>query len=345
MPSLENNAFDSDARSLSRLLKGKKVLFLSHTRPDLDTLSSAHALTLFFSTIAKTTWGVDQSLSSETKSRIGFLEKQPVVIASLDSFDVVVCVDFRSPNQAGDLSETFRSFEGDVILLDHHHPSTREFSRIKQFILRPDSASTAQMVAQIGMTINASFSKPTAFFLAAAMVSDSARFAFANMETFRVFDFLLEKSEKTYEEVLAQAIPTVSISHRVSVFRAIKNAKLVGVGNYLLALVDAPYENAPAANAMIQMGADISIGIFRGATGVFASIRVSNRAHRDIQLDAMKIILPFAIEHHATAGGHARAAQINLPPYFSETVLLDLFSRELLMRVRKTDASAKMMIY
>ncbi len=342
---LDKSSFQNETQTLARLVRGKKVLFLSHTRPDLDTLSSACALTSFFSPSAKTSWGVCEPLSSDMKARISFLDFQPRVIESLESFDVVVCVDFRSPNQAGDLSEHFRSFEGEVVLLDHHHPSTREFTNVKQFILRPASSSTAQMVAELGMAMDSSFSKSVSLILAAAMISDSARFAFANAETFRVFDFLLQKSGKTYEEVLAIAIPVVSISHRVSVFRAIKDAKLVGVGNYLLASVEAPYENAPAANAMIQLGADVSIGIFRTGKSVSASVRVSNRAHRDIQFDAMKILLPFATEHNATAGGHARAAQINLPAYFSESVLIDLFSRELLMRVKKNDNSARITIY
>lgn len=337
--------FYIETEILLREVSGKNVLFLSHARPDLDTLSSAYGLTHILGQKTKCTWGLCEKLNDSYSNRVSSFSLQPKLIDSLASFDAIVCVDFRSPAQAGDLENALRKFSKKIIILDHHHPSSNEFSGNVTKIIRPASASTAQIVAQMGIELNADFTKPLASALAMGIITDSAKFAVADAETFSTFSFLLEKSGKTYEQLLERAIPPLETADVVSTFHSLRNAKLISVGNFLLASTNAPYHNSRAANALIQLGADVALGIFQGKDGLFCSVRVSGRAHSVLQFDAMKILPELARTHNGTCGGHARAAQLNLPLYISENVIVDAFTHALQARVRKVDKQGKMKIY
>ncbi len=337
--------FYKETDILVRELAKKKVLFLTHVRPDLDTLASAYALTHFLGQHTPCEWGIVKKLNDSYTQRISDFTLQPLLVEKLDSYDVVVCVDFRSPVQAGPLEDALVRFNGKIIILDHHHPSGNEFSKKTIQLIRPSSVAVAQMVAQIGIELDADFTKPVASALAMAILTDSARFTVANTETFTIMGMLLEKSGKTFEQLSLKAIPPQELENNVSVFHALRQTKLFGVGKYLLAQADAPYHNAPSANALIQLGADVALGIFSSTEGLFCTVRVSGRAHSVLQLDAMKILLPLAQKNGGNCGGHARAAQLNLPPYLSESIVTDAFTRELLMRVCKTDPKARVRIY
>lgn len=337
--------FYKETEILLRELNGKKVLFLSHARPDLDTLASAYALAHIFGQKSRATWGLCEKLTDSYMHRISSFSIRPQIIESLSSFDAVVCVDFRSPAQAGLLEIALQKFSRKMVIIDHHHPSSSEFSGSVTKIIHPSSASTAQLVTQIGRELNTEFIKPLASSLAMGILTDSAKFAVADNETFSTFAFLLEKSGQTYEQLVERAIPPFEMEDTVATFHSLRQAKLISVGKYLLASTNAPFHNAHAANALIQLGADVALGIFSGKEGLFCSIRISNRAHSLLQLDAMKILPSLAREHSGTCGGHARAAQLNLPPYLSENIIVDAFVRELQHKVRRTDNKAKLKIY
>ncbi len=327
------------------LVKGKRVLFLSHVRPDMDTLCSAMALTHFFSRECKPTFGTVERLSDFQLEQIRFFPIRPKPISSLKDFDVVVCVDFRSPHQAGLLSHALQAYKGQLVILDHHHPSPDEFKQISLSLIKPHSVSTTQLVAEMGREMVGDFTKPIATALAMGMVTDSARFMVANPQTFSLFDFLLHKSGKPYEEILSRAVPVSPIHERVGVFHSLKNIKLVSAGEFLFASISSPHPTGKIASSLIQMGADVGLCFSHSSEGVFASIRVSGRAHSELGYDAMHLITPFAQQHGGVGGGHARAAQINLPPYFSEQMLVDYFSRELFMRVKKNHPKTNLKIH
>jgi nanoRNase/pAp phosphatase (c-di-AMP/oligoRNAs hydrolase) len=339
------NGHDSKIQKLISLVHGKKVLFLSHVRPDLDTLASAMALTHFFLPHSQSTWGIVEPLNEFLQSQTAFFPIQPNEIESLGKFDCVVCVDFRSPSQAGLLSEAFRSYSGKIIIIDHHSPSPAEFSRVDFRLIKPHSIAAAQLVTQMGQFMHASFTKPVAGALAMGMITDSARFLVANTKTFSTFDFLLQKSGKSYEELLTRAVPVPFPSDRVAILHSLKHAKIISIGNYTLASVMLPHQTGFVASALIQLGHDIGVTASYSNDGLFASVRVSARAHSELGFDAMKVLLPFAQSHNATCGGHARAAQLNLPPYFSEQMVVDVLTKNLLACVRKNDPKATIRIY
>lgn len=327
------------------LVKGRKVLFLSHVRPDMDTLCSAMALSHFFSRECKPTFGVVEPLSDFQKEQIHFFPIQPKPISSLNDFDVVVCVDFRSPHQAGPLSHALQSFKGHLVILDHHHPSPDEFPRVSLSLIKPHSVSTTQLVAEMGQSMKGDFTKPIATALAIGILTDSARFMVANPQTFGLFDFLVQKSGKPYEEILSRAVPVSPIHDRVGVFHSMKDVKLMSAGNFLFASISSPHPTGQIASSLIQMGADVGLCFSHSSEGVFASVRVSGRAHSELGYDAMHLITPFVKQHGGNGGGHARAAQVNLPPYFSEQMLVDHFSREMFMRVKQNHPKTNLKIH
>jgi nanoRNase/pAp phosphatase (c-di-AMP/oligoRNAs hydrolase) len=337
--------FYAETSILQRETRGKNVLVLSHTRPDLDTLASASVLAYILGKQTPSTWGLCEKLNDTYSQRVSSFTVRPQVITTLEKFDCVVCVDFRSPAQAGELSSALQSFSGKIIILDHHHPSSSEFSGKIIKLIHPGSAATAQLVATVARELNVELPKPLAAALAMAIITDSAKFAVANNETFSTFAFLLEKSGQSYEQLLERSIPPLELGDTVASFHALRQARLLSVGKYLLASTSAPYHNARAANALIQMGADVALGVFPGKEGLFCAVRISGRAHSVLQLDAMKILPVLAREHNGTCGGHARAAQLNLPPYLSENIIIDAFTRELQRHVRKIDKKSSVKIY
>lgn len=339
------NSQELDFTRLVSTLQGKKILFLSHVRPDTDTLASAMSLAYFFSSISDPTFGITEPLSDGHAQQTSFFPIQPKVIQSLRGFDAVVCVDFRSPSQAGPLSRALVNYVGKIVIIDHHHPSSNEFSHVSFSLIRPHSVAAAQLVAQLGDFMRREFTPAIASALAMAIVTDSARFMVANPDTFAVFSFLLDKSGRSYEELFTRAVPTSPIHERVGVFHALKQARLVSAGDFLLASVSMSHQTSQVANALIQMGADIGLSVSHSKEGVYSSIRISGRVRSELGMDAVLVGRPLAEKHEGTCGGHARAAQLNLPPYFSEQMIIDHFSRELFMRVKKSHPHAVLKIH
>ncbi len=333
-------SFYKETAILLRTIRGKKVVFLSHARPDWDTLASAYALTHFFSGKAQTTFGLCEEPNPEHQNFFSHFSGKEVVIQRLSDFDIVACVDFRSPLMCGNLAPLFSRYNGKVVLLDHHSLSTHEFPNQPLHLLRPSSIATAQMVTQMGMELNADFTKPVSTALAVAIIADSARFSVANTETFGVMDFLVKKSNKKYEDLADLAFPAHSLSTRVSVLKSLRSTEFFQVGDYLVAVSHSPYHGGLSSTYLVQLGADIGLSLFRSPEGIFSSIRVSSRAHGKLKFDAMKVLLPFAKKNNAVCGGHGQAAQLNVPPYFSESLVIDLITRALLERVRKKDKKA-----
>lgn len=334
------SGFYKETEILLRFVSKKNVLFLTHVRPDWDTLASAYALSQFFANTCKTTLGLCENTDARRTAFFAHFSPKTMVVQNLHDFDVVVCVDFRTPEQTGPLAPQFSSFKGKILVLDHHHPSTKEFPAGAQYLLRPSSVATAQMAAQIGRELDVDFSKPVASALAVGMLTDSVRFLLANQETFGVMEFLLKKSGKPYEKLLEMANPVLPSGTRIAVLKSMRDTTLYEIGDYLLAVVNHPHHGALAANALVQLGADIGVGMFNSPQGIFCTVRISTRAHAELKFDAMKALLPFAKQNNGTAGGHAQAAQLNLPAYFSEALLRDFFQRILLEKVRVRDKKA-----
>jgi nanoRNase/pAp phosphatase (c-di-AMP/oligoRNAs hydrolase) len=198
------------------------------------------------------------------------------------------------------------------------------------------------MVALLGEEWGYSFSPAEAELLAAGMIADSARFAMSDEDTFRMMHVLQEKSKQSYDNLLLKAFPSSGLPERLATIQGMQSPALYSAGSFLLALARAPYASTMASNALIQLGADIAIGLFRSREFVTASIRVSNRAHALLGFDAMELLLPLAKANGGVCGGHACAAQITFPGYVSENILEDAFRRELLMHVKKIQMNVQL---
>ncbi len=333
------------APRLAALVKGKKVLCLSHAHPDLDTLASSYILSRLLAKAgaAQSVFGIPEKPLLKFQILLDSFSLQPQLISTLEGFDVVVCVDFRSPVQAGNLEYALKQFSGMRILLDHHSPSSNEFpaANTESFIL-PAQAATAQMIARLAEEWIYSLSSMEAELLASAIVSDTARFSVANEDTFRLMHVLQSKSKKSYDEILLKAFPPQGLQERLAIIHGMQSPSIYSSDTFMLALARAPYASALASHTLVQLGADIGIGLFRSREFVTASIRVSNRAHALLGFDAMDVLLPLAKSNGGICGGHACAAQITFPGYVSESVIEDTFKRELLMHVRKNQKSAQL---
>jgi nanoRNase/pAp phosphatase (c-di-AMP/oligoRNAs hydrolase) len=325
---------------LRRLLKGKKVLFLCHVHPDLDSLASAYSLSCFFCKKSKTTFGVPEPVPLVLKERLKQISLKPKTILSLQNFDTVVCVDFRSPVQAGSLSKQLEEFAGNIVIIDHHQPPSNVFSKKTATIIQPKAVATAQLVTAIGKKLSFSFNSKVSKLLAAAILEDSARFASATAETFEAFSFLMKKSRSSYDCLWKLAFPTMNPGKRLSLLKSFRNLELFFIGDFIFAFSKAPHQTASVANSMISLGADVAIGWDLDNDWIFSSIRVSNNARQSLNFNAAKMIHTFLESHKGIGGGHVQAAQLNIPSYFSENVIRDLAKRTLLTKVRKKQPKA-----
>lgn len=335
----------SFALQLQKTIAGKKVLFLSHAHPDLDTLASAYVLQKVFLKSAKAVFGIPEKPLIKFQALLDAHGFSPQIISTLEGFDLVVCVDFRSPSQAGELEYALKQFAGKLIIIDHHSPSSREFSRVYASCIVPAHAATAQIVAELAGEWNFSLEKEDAALLATALILDSYRFAVANSKTFQVMHDLLLQSQQTYESLLMRAFPVHDLNERLTTIKSMQSPQLISAGDYLLAIARAPYASAVASNTLVQLGADIGIGLFRSREFVTASLRLSSRAHSVLGMDAVEILLPLAKSHGGVCGGHASAAQITLPGYASENVIEDTFKRELFSLVKKIQKNAQLKVH
>jgi len=203
-----------------------KIAFVSHSRADIDSISSAYVLKKRFRNSVllvpnDTTYSAGKLIES-----FG-IKFETLETIDLREFEGVVSVDASNYG----LFEIDKSIKV-IAVFDHHQKAYNGFEGEFNFI-DPDAKSTAEIVVGI---LERELDKEDATLLGAAIISDTSRFKSANNETFGMLFKLIEKSKKDYSEILSLAYPPLPNDEKIAILKAMQRVEFFEHKGFVIAL-------------------------------------------------------------------------------------------------------------
>ncbi len=292
-------------RLLDYIRESEKVFIMYHISPDPDAIGSAIALARILRKLGKKVEVFKEKNMNDQVTAI--VESSGEALVEKPSFTdgLLIVVDTSALSMIN--QETFNSFKGKKIAIDHH--SRRESYDGFDYVFVDDTAiATAILILELSKELGVELDRETARLLGIAMITDSANFVIADSRLFRSLAEIVEIVD--YQELMNIANMPLNFSERVARLKATSRVKLYFVDNFIIATTTSSAFEGSIARALVELGADVSF-----VASVNHPTRLSSRARQELVQAGLHLgrdILPkVAARYNCDAGGHAGAAGMN----------------------------------
>jgi phosphoesterase RecJ-like protein len=290
------------------------ILLLCHHNADPDAVCAAYA---FQSLLAKcrpnmkVEIGTGQGLSRLSKHIMNHIPITVNLKPDVEKADAVVLLDTNTTQQLGHLAVRIAKTEAPIIVVDHHaaHPQTEQIARL--CITDEESSSTCEMVYNFYRQLNMKpkLNEAKALFLGIAF--DTRHFILANSSTFKTISELSDLGVNPQEELSSLSLP-MDFSERVARVKACRRAKLIKIGNWIIALSHVSAYQASAARALVDLGAHMAAVAGQKNEKVEISMRCTRDFNQVTGIHLGRdIAKPLGEYLQGMGGGHATAAGVN----------------------------------
>jgi phosphoesterase RecJ-like protein len=290
------------------------VLLLCHHNADPDAVCSAYA---FQSLLAKcrpnmvAEIGTGQGISRLSKH---ILKHIPVTVnlqPDVEKADAIVLLDTNTTQQLGHLAERVVNSRAPLIVIDHHaaHPQTEQIAKL--CITSEETSSTCEMVYNFyrQLDLKPGLNEAKALFL--GITFDTRHFVLASSSTFKTIAELSDIGVNPQEELSSLALP-MDFSERVARMKACRRAKLIKMGNWIIALSHVSAYQASAARALVDLGAHMAAVGGQKDKKVEISLRCTRDFNQVTGIHLGRdIAKPLGAFLQGMGGGHATAAGVN----------------------------------
>lgn len=290
------------------------ILLLCHRSADADAICSAYALQGLlkrFLPNAVIEIGCPQGINKPSKQ---LLECMPITInlkPNIESAEVIVLLDMNTIEQLDEVADTIKNSPSPKIIIDHHAPSAETAETCKLCIVDEKAAANCELIYGLFSQANVepNLNEAKALFVGTAF--DTRHFALANSSTFGIIAKLVAKGIDT-QETLAQFSLPIDPSERLAKLKACKRAKILRINDWIIALSHVSAYQAPAAKALVDLGAHMSAVAGKKNGKVELSLRCTRqfREQADVHL-GVDIATPLGEYLQGVGGGHAMAAGVS----------------------------------
>ncbi|PHP45925.1 phosphotransferase [Methanosarcinales archaeon ex4572_44] len=284
----------------SLLTEFKNPIFLCHRNADPDAIGSAYALREVFGG----TIGIIDSVDRISATLLNYLETQPIRHTDLSKYDITVLLDTSTHAQLDGIKL------GRYCLIDHH--TTNNLLNNAEFYIYQPTSSTAEIIYTLLHEAGHSFSVEMGIALIAGIITDTGHFKHATPDSMRTTASLLEETGIQYGEVLDLLSSTPhDVSMRIAMMKTAMRARIVRVGDWIIATSHVSSFNGAAAATLVNIGADVAFV----ASAVGDNVRISSRARRtaiEKGVTLGRMLDEMGRKHGGTGGGHDGAAGLEL---------------------------------
>jgi nanoRNase/pAp phosphatase (c-di-AMP/oligoRNAs hydrolase) len=287
---------------------------LCHHNADPDAVCSAYA---FQSLLSKcrpnmvAEIGTGQGISRLSKH---ILKRIPVNVnlqPDVEKADAIVLLDTNTTQQLGHLAERVVNGRAPIIVIDHHaaHPQTEQIAKL--CITSEEASSTCEMVYNFykQLDLKPDLNEAKALFL--GITFDTRHFVLANSSTFKTISELSDIGVNPQEELSSMSLP-MDFSERVARMKACRRAKLLKIGNWIIALSHVSAYQASAARALVDLGAHMAAVGGQKDEKVEISLRCTRDFNQVTGIHLGRdIAKPLGEFLQGMGGGHATAAGVN----------------------------------
>ena len=290
------------------------VLLLCHHNSDPDAICSAYAMQFLIRKLRENVLveiGAGSGISKLSKQIMKYIPITVNVNPSVGEAGALILLDTNTIQQLGTVAEEVRKTPAPIIVVDHHapHPETERIARL--VITQEKAASTCEMVYNFykEVDIKPDLNVAKALFLGIAF--DTRHFLLANSSTFQTVVELGNLGVNTQEVLPTLSLPMES-SERVARFKACQRAKLLKMGDWVIALSRVSAFQASAARALVDLGAHLAVVAGQKNGGIEISMRSTREFSKVTNIHLGRdIAKPLGESLLGTGGGHATAAGVN----------------------------------
>jgi nanoRNase/pAp phosphatase (c-di-AMP/oligoRNAs hydrolase) len=307
----------NDFQKLLKILREKQaafVLLLCHRSADADAICSAYGLQCLLKRFLPNVVveiGCPQGINKPSKV---LLELLPITVnlkPNIESADIIVLLDMNTVGQLDEVEGVINRSTAPKIIIDHHFPNPETTKLCQLCVLDDKAAANCEIVYKLFRQAKAKpdFNEAKALFVGIAF--DTRHFALASSATLQIVSKLVAQGIDA-QATLAQFALPIDTSERLAKLKACKRAKIFRSGEWIIALSHVSAYQAPAAKALIDLGAHVSAvaGMKNG------KIEISLRCVRQFTEEAgvnlgKDIATPLGEFLGGVGGGHAMAAGVS----------------------------------
>ncbi|MGD0728550.1 MAG: DHH family phosphoesterase [Candidatus Micrarchaeaceae archaeon] len=311
----------------------KKINITFHSIGDTDCVSSAFGLLNYLPNASISTPDVITSNSRRIMERLGFDES--TISNKIDeNAEMIILVDVNNFEDCGRFREVLENFDGQILIIDHHSPSTIDKDNVTVFNDESFN-STASIVYEILKSLESKVDKNLANLIATGIISDSAELKNAFPLTFVQIGELLEKAEIDYQSLLLEMRHINTPQNRAEFIRDLFKANVMITGNLLIVFGKAEIHANKLADDGIRIGADVSLFYTHRKEEVSFSARLRPPLDRTYKINLGKLMKTLAPIIEGQGGGHPCAAGAYGPLTENTSKFIDMFMFELNNHIKK----------
>jgi len=290
------------------------VLLLCHQNADPDALCSAYA---FQGLLKRLVPGLVVEIGTEkgiSKLSKHILQHTPITVnmkPSVESADVLVLLDTNTVQQLGELSEAVAKSPAPIIVVDHHAPHPETVQKAKLAITNEEAPSNCEVVYDFFHQFNLKPDANEAQALFLGIAFDTRHFALAKASTLKTIAELCSLGVNPQETLALLALP-MNYSERIARMKACRRAKIIKIGDWMIALSHVSAFEASAARALVDLGAHAAAVAGNRNDNVEISFRCTREFTKATSIHLGKdVAKPLGEQLHGMGGGHAAAAGAN----------------------------------
>jgi nanoRNase/pAp phosphatase (c-di-AMP/oligoRNAs hydrolase) len=295
-------------------VNAKIVVLLCHHNADPDAICSAYAFAGLLKRLRQgleVEIGTAQGISRLSKHILKHLPINVNTKPNVEKADTIALLDTNTIQQLNNLAEKVKTTKAPIIVIDHHaaHPETRQVAKI--CITNEEASSTCEIVYDFFRqeSIKPSENEAKALFLGIAF--DTRHFVLANSSTLKTVAELIDVGINAQETLSLLSLP-MDFSERVARLKACRRAKLLKIGEWIIALSNVSAYQASAARAIIELGAHVAVVAGQKNENIEISLRCTRDFHEKTGVHLGKDIAnPLGESLQGMGGGHATAAGVN----------------------------------
>ena len=307
----------NDFQKILKILKDTDagfVLLLCHRSADADAICSAYAfqglLKRFMPNVVFEV-GCPQGVNKPSKV---LLERMPITVnlkPNIESADVIVLLDLNNIDQLDEVADTIKKSGAPKIIVDHHYASPETTKICKLCIIDQKAAANCEFIYKLYIQAKAKpdYNEAKALFIGIAF--DTRHFALASASTLQAIAKLVDAGIDVQATLAEFALP-IDMSERLAKLKACKRAKIIRVGEWIIALSHVSAFQAPAAKALIDLGAHVSAVAGQKNGKIEISLRSTRQFAEGAGVNlGTDIAAPLGVILNGVGGGHAMAAGVS----------------------------------
>jgi nanoRNase/pAp phosphatase (c-di-AMP/oligoRNAs hydrolase) len=333
------------SKELSRfpLIEAKRLghaIILCHRNADVDAYCSAYAVASLLKQInQEVSIGVasPRGLSKLTERVQDRFKIDLTESPDISEADLIVVVDTGDLSLLEGFEDELKSTNATKIFIDHH-PLTESIKSVADLLLIDEKVSScSEIIYQIFKAKKAKLMQDVTQALLTGILSDSLNLAIADCGTIKIVTELCKRGALLTSSRELLEMPR-NIPEIIAHMKAAKRLRAYRARDWIIAITNVRSFQASIANALLDLGADLSFALGDRDNEVRGSLRSTRSFYSKTKVHlGMDIAQKVASILEGKGGGHSTAASLSSQSTVDETVscFLSVLSEKLKIKVKE----------